>query len=119
MLQAFAFLELFPNSNGSGESGIVTASGGGTDSVSFDAGANGGYAELTGLTLIGSSFVFTSGLTNDNAGQADGALAGIDVVLRPDIVGEPNPVPLPAAGWMLLAGVGGMTIVGRRRKSKE
>lgn len=28
----------------------------------------------------------------------------------------PNPVPLPAAGWMLLAGLGGMTALRRRRK---
>lgn len=28
----------------------------------------------------------------------------------------PNPVPLPAAGWMLLAGLGGLTAMRRRRR---
>ena len=30
---------------------------------------------------------------------------------------DPSPVPLPAAGWMLLAGVGGLTVMRRKRKS--
>ncbi|MCF2906420.1 VPLPA-CTERM sorting domain-containing protein [Octadecabacter sp. CECT 8868] len=30
---------------------------------------------------------------------------------------NPSPVPLPAAGWMLLAGLGGMAAAGRRKKS--
>lgn len=30
--------------------------------------------------------------------------------------GDPDPVPLPAAGWMLLAGVGGMVAMRRRKK---
>ena len=33
-------------------------------------------------------------------------------------VGDPvNPVPLPAAGWMLLAGAGALVAAGRRRKA--
>lgn len=31
--------------------------------------------------------------------------------------GEASVVPLPAAGWLLLAGLGGMVALGRRRKS--
>lgn len=30
---------------------------------------------------------------------------------------NPNVVPLPAAGWMLIAGIGGLAAMGRRRKS--
>lgn len=29
--------------------------------------------------------------------------------------GNPNPVPLPAAGWMLVAGLGGLRLMGRRK----
>lgn len=29
----------------------------------------------------------------------------------------PSPIPLPAAGWMLLAGIGGIAVIRRRRKS--
>lgn len=32
--------------------------------------------------------------------------------------GTPSPIPLPAAGWMLLAGLGGLGVVARRRREK-
>jgi len=35
-----------------------------------------------------------------------------------DIVGDIAPVPLPAAGWLLIAGVGGLGAMSRRRKKK-
>lgn len=31
--------------------------------------------------------------------------------------GDPPPIPLPAAGWLLLAGIGGLAAVARRRRS--
>lgn len=43
-----------------------------------------------------------------------------DAVLRASFTANPitvNPVPLPAAGWMLLAGFGGLAAL-KRRKNK-
>ncbi len=58
-----------------------------------------------------------SGLTRFFIGFDDGGAGPDDnhddIVLRVDV----SPVPLPAAGWMLLAGVGGMAAVKRRRKA--
>lgn len=66
-----------------------------------------GLAELTGLNLISDSFTFWVARTNDAVGKADGALAGIDVA----------PVPLPASSLMLLAALGGMGAMRRRKKA--
>ncbi|MEO1687486.1 MAG: VPLPA-CTERM sorting domain-containing protein [Pseudomonadota bacterium] len=49
---------------------------------------------------------------------ADGSLnsqSGDFVVMDDFIFGEPTQVPLPAAGWLLLAGIGGLAAVRRRR----
>jgi hypothetical protein len=56
------------------------------------------YATVIRLTVL-------SG--NDGLGFADGALAGIGIA----------PVPVPAAGLMLLGGLGGVAAVRRRRRS--
>jgi hypothetical protein len=37
--------------------------------------------------------------------------------IKANVTEMPSPVPLPAAAWMLLAGVGGLVAAGRRRKA--
>lgn len=41
----------------------------------------------------------------------------INIDLKDDPNGSPGVVPLPAAGWMLLAGIGGLAAAGRRKKA--
>jgi len=41
----------------------------------------------------------------------------VDDTPPPNNPPPPNPVPLPAAGWMLLMGLGGMGVMRRRKKS--
>ncbi|MEJ6396233.1 VPLPA-CTERM sorting domain-containing protein [Gymnodinialimonas sp. 2305UL16-5] len=54
--------------------------------------------------LVGESFTFTVGTSNDNFGVPDAALAAIRIA----------PVPLPASALLLLAGVGGLAAMRRR-----
>jgi hypothetical protein len=42
---------------------------------------------------------------------------GISLSSDPTIPTNPSAVPLPAAGWMLLAGLGGLVAAGRRKKA--
>ena len=57
--------------------------------------------------LITKSIKIYIGLTNDRQGFADGSLASVSVA----------PVPVPAAGLLLLGGVGGLAAVRRKRKT--
>jgi hypothetical protein len=114
-LTAVYFLDLFLDDNGKEvESGRVSL---GTlrDPLNF-ASVNGtmantwnktGFAELTGLNMIGKSFTFWAGPANDGTGRPDGALAAIDVA----------PVPLPASALLLLGALGGLGAMRRRKKA--
>lgn len=66
-----------------------------------------GYASLNIAGIITKSVKIYIGLTNDKQGFADGALASVSVA----------PVPVPAAGLLLLGGLGGLTVLRRKRKS--
>ena len=66
-----------------------------------------GFASSTFAPILVSDIFFTIMSTNDNIGFADGALAGIGLA----------PVPVPAAGLMLLGGLGGLAAMRRKRKT--
>lgn len=67
-----------------------------------------GYASLNIAGIITKSVKIYIGLTNDKQGFADGALASVSVA----------PVPVPAAGLLLLGGLGGLTALRRKRKAR-
>jgi hypothetical protein len=101
---------------------LTTVSGVSTGNVTFNQGyrvsfLNGlfdgvGMVEFTTVETIvcdpGSKKKCVPGTSGGNA------QARIDNIVVPDPV-EPPPVPVPAAGWMLVAGLGGLAALRRRR----
>ncbi|MEO0363513.1 MAG: spondin domain-containing protein [Pseudomonadota bacterium] len=67
-------------------------------------------------TDIGLSTI--AGTLETPAGLFDPAFASIEGVVASITVEQVAPVPLPATAWMLLAGVGGLAVAGRRRKAR-
>jgi len=65
------------------------------------------FADISSLNFVGKYLTFgvKPSPDNDPAGVADYAVAGIEVV------------PLPAAGWLLLGGIGGLVAMKRRKKA--
>jgi hypothetical protein len=109
-----AFLDLFVASGSKiGEVGHAVLSDGTTFAISATDLANSGgskragYAALSTLGVITNQVRIYMGLTNDQQGFADGALASVSVA----------PVPVPAAGLMLLGGLGGLSALRRKRKT--
>ena len=106
----FAFLDLFVSRDGGTREVAQVAFDGGPVSLSFDAvetvgGGRPGFLRVAIPGVTASSITFTADLGNDAVGRADFALAGIDVA----------PIPLPAAGWMLVGALGGMALLRRKR----
>lgn len=66
---------------------------------------NGGFADFALNTAAFNSITFFAGEGNDGQGNSDFALAALDIQV----------VPLPAAAWMLLGALGGLSMLSRRR----
>lgn len=109
-INSLYFLDLFQNPNAMqfNERVFVAADGGVANA--FDAQVAFpdafGYGAFTGLSLTGTTFVFTAGSENDGVANPDFALAGLDVA----------PVPLPAGVWLLGAALGGFGVMRRRAR---
>lgn len=111
LVNALYFLDLFIAKNGSSQEVAQAAFGGGqTVNISaadvFGKGAP-GFASATFAPIWTSVIRFTVLDSNDLIGFADGALAGISLA----------PVPVPAAGGLMVAGLGGLAALRRRRKA--
>jgi hypothetical protein len=111
---AVSFLDLYLTySGGIGEVGYAmfddgtTVSAGGTDIANSHGSLRAGYASAAFAAVKTTTIRFFIGLSNDQQGLADGALASVDVA----------PVPVPGAGLLLLGGLGGLAIVRRRRRA--
>lgn len=112
LVNALYFLDLFIAPDGSSQEIAVATMNGGFPVVNINAvdvfnRANGGFASTTFAPILVSDIFFTVLSSNDSVGFADGALAGIGIA----------PVPVPAAGLLLLGGLGGLAALKRRRKA--
>jgi hypothetical protein len=112
MVNALYFLDLFIAPNGSSQEIAVATINGGFPIVNINAvdvfnRQLGGFASTSFAPILVSEIFFTVLSSNDSVGFADGALAGIGIA----------PVPVPAAGLLLLGGLGGLAALKRRRKA--
>lgn len=111
LVNAFYFLDLFQNTNGQTiEVGQATVDGSTTFSLMATdiAGSGaGGFVAAVFKPIYATVIRFTVLNSNDNFGYADGALAGIGIA----------PIPVPAAGLLLMGGLGGLAALRRRRKA--
>lgn len=82
-----------------------------------------GWVESNYTLALAGDYKLQFGVTNwDDTAYASGlAIAGANiggVAIDPtDPVDPPSTVPLPAAGWLLIAGLGGLSALRRRRKA--
>jgi hypothetical protein len=109
-LTGASFLDLFVGPNGFEEGYVETDDGtviaiSATDMANVGNSRRAGFASSTFAGIITTSVKFYIGLGNDPYGFADGALASVDIA----------PVPVPAAGLLMLGGLGGLFAVRRRK----
>ncbi|MEZ5731964.1 MAG: VPLPA-CTERM sorting domain-containing protein [Paracoccaceae bacterium] len=112
LIDAIYFLDLFVARDRSNyEVGQASVDGGSPIiSLAATAVAGSGAAGFVGAMfepIYATVIRFTVLSGNDGYGFADGALAGIGIA----------PIPLPAAGMLLLGGLGGLAMVRRRKKA--
>lgn len=112
LVDALYFLDLFVAPDGSSQEVALASINGGFPTVSIYAtdvfgGGRPGFAAATFAPILVSDIFFTILSSNDNVGFADGALAGIGLA----------PVPVPAAGLLLLGGLGGLAMLRRKRRA--
>ncbi|WP_299814972.1 VPLPA-CTERM sorting domain-containing protein [uncultured Jannaschia sp.] len=92
----------------------------GNDHFALATGAN---VDFKGISGSGSSFYHTEGFSKDYTSDifALGAFEKNDeykvkkLTVSYDDTPPPSPVPLPAAAWMLVAGIGGLAAAARRK----
>ncbi len=112
LVNALYFLDLYISKDGtSTELAMASINGGfpivstyATDVAGHD---RPGFAFSTFAPILVSEIFFTILSSNGNGNFADGALAGIGLA----------PVPVPAAGLLLLGGLGGLAALRRKRKA--
>ena len=111
LIDAIYFLDLFMARSGSTlEVGQATIDGGAPISVfATDIAGSGaaGFASAVFAPIYALVIRFTVLSSNDGYGFADGALAGIGIA----------PIPVPAAGALMLGGLGGLAALRRRKKT--
>lgn len=111
LINALYFLDLFQSKNGATvEMGQVSFDGASPMSlIASDIVNSGapGYVSAMFKPIRATVLTFFVADTNDAYGFADGALAGVGIA----------PVPVPAAGLMLMGGLGGLAALRRRKKA--
>jgi hypothetical protein len=111
LIDAIYFLDLFVARNiQTAEVGLASIDGGAPIALmATDIAGSGtaGFVSALFAPVLATVIRFTVFDTNDLLGVADGALAGVGIA----------PVPVPAAGLMLLGGLGGLAALRRRRKT--
>jgi len=114
LFTGISFLDLYIAKGAKvGEVGLAKLSNGtlfsvpGVDLTNLKGSKRAGYAALNVAGLKTNSIRIYIGNTNDGQGAPDGALASVSVA----------PVPVPAAGLLLVGGLGGLAALRRKRKA--
>lgn len=90
---------------GVGTGGALLATFTATEQADSFANPGIGYGALEGVSLVGTTFTFAVGSSNDKIGREDFALAGI----------EASQIPLPAGVFLLGGALAGLGIARRRK----